>query len=123
MLDLLRSKGAWAFAQKSHVYEAVSLAASSETLRHVIVRKLVDHVLGEDGEDDRVDVIDSVGEGDIDPELHSSVTDRFRSLIANPPDEQNPGKEAVASKLPHKVMQGILSLATSHAAMKKADSK
>ena len=87
MLEGLQDKGDWAFVQKSHVYEAVSLAASSEMIRLEIVRKLVDHVLGEDDEDDGMDVIDSVGEGDIDPELHSSVMDRLRSLIANPPGE------------------------------------
>ena len=82
MRQLLHGDGDSCFTIKSHIYEAVAIAATNDVCRLEIVRKLVNCVFEEEPERDALDLIEEVGQGELDFKDQRKLEKGFKALFS-----------------------------------------
>lgn len=83
MREMLHGKGDSRFVNKSHIFEAVSIAACDDVCRLEIVRKIVARVSRID-DDDALEVIRDMGSGMLTPKENDQLRNDFQALLSVP---------------------------------------
>lgn len=82
MKQLLNGRGESRFTGKSHIFEAVTIAAMSEVCRLEIVRKIVERVSRGKKDFDSLGFIENVGEGRLKGKDRRGFEKRFQALLS-----------------------------------------
>jgi hypothetical protein len=79
MKELLNGKGDSIFTIKSHIFEAVAIAAADEVCRLQIARNIVKRVILEKDDYNSLDLIEDVGRGKL---MLTNMRRRFKALFS-----------------------------------------
>jgi len=82
MKKLLNGNGDSVFTIKSHIFEAISIAAMEDHCRYEIVKNIVERVIPERDDYDSFDLIQDVGNGMLMPSDRRRLKKRFKALFS-----------------------------------------
>ena len=83
MQEMLHGKGDSRFVNKSHIFEAVAIAAYDHVPRLEIVRKIMARVTGAD-DDEALDIITDAGSGRLTLKEKDKLRNGFQALLSVP---------------------------------------